>query len=590
MHSLLTATLLLAAAAVAVPVAKRLGLGAVLGYLAAGIAIGPSGLGVVTDIASIVQVSHLGVVMLLFLIGLELRPARLWIMRKAVFGLGGAQVLACSLVLAGLAASTGLFTGPAVAVAGFAFALSSTALVLPLLAERDLLSSRAGRSAFAILLFQDLAVIPAVALLPLLGSQPVEGGESLVLSVARGAAALAGLLLAGRFLVRPLFRLVASARSQEVFTAAALLIVLGTAGLADAAGLPMSLGAFLAGVILSDSEYRHELEVDIEPFKGLLLGMFFMGVGMSMDAAPLIDRPWMVLGMTIGAMAAKMAAVFAVARLGGHGPRGALRLGAALAGGGEFAFVLFDLARDKQIMAPESLAPLGLAVTLSMVAAPLLFTASERLAARLGGSRAARPFDTVPDIAPPVIICGFGRMGQIVGRILRSRGIPFTALDANVSQVDFVRRFGSKVYYGDPTRAALLRAAGADKARILVVALDDMEMSLKVVETARRDFPHLQILARARNRRHAHLLMDFGLGGIVRETFHSSLVLSEKVLSALGLPGDEAAHTVRVFRRHDERTLLRQHAIHRDEDRLIQSAQQAAEELRGLFEADAEIK
>lgn len=591
MSDLITLVCLLAAAVVAVPVAKRLGFGAPLGYLAAGLAIGPGGLRLVTDVGAISHVSELGVVMLLFLIGLELRPARLWVMRKAVLGLGGAQVAVTTAVVGGVAALLGL-PGAAAAVVGFGLALSSTAMVLPMLAERELLTTNAGRNAFSILLFQDLAVIPAVALLPLIGSNgdALPDASGAWFAVAKAAAAVAAILIGGRTLLRPIFRAVDGARTPEIFTATALLVVLGTATLAAWAGLSMSLGAFMAGVLLSDSEYRHEVQADIAPFEGLLLGLFFVSVGMGADVRALAAEPLRFLGLALGLMALKGATMFALARVYGMRSGGSFRLATVMSQGGEFGFVLFGLAVAVGAMTGAQAATAMLVLTLSMIATPFVFAAEERWAAPRLIRKPMRPFDAIPRNGdePPVIICGFGRVGQIVGRVLRLRGIPFTALEQNAAQVDFVRRFGNKVYYGDPTREELLRAAGAEHAKVLVVALENMEQSLVVVEMATRHFPHLTIHARARNRRHAHYLMDRGVRNFVRETFHSSLVLTGGVLESLGFAQDEVRRTLDTFREHDERTLVHQHGVHTDEARLIQTTQQAAAELQALFEADRE--
>lgn len=588
MEPLVTLVVLLVATVVAVPLSRRLGLGSVLGYLVAGIAIGPTGLGLVSDVESVMHVSEFGVVMLLFLIGLELKPSRLWVMRRAVFGLGGAQVALCAALIGGAGRLLGL-SWPAAAVAGSALALSSTALALPMLAERDLLSSRAGRDSFAVLLFQDLAVIPLVALLPLLSAS---SSEELTLSdataeVALALSALAAILVTGRWLIRPVFRLVGSVRAPEAFTATALLVVVGTAALVDAAGLSMSLGAFLAGVLLSDSEYRHQIQADIEPFEGLLLGLFFIGVGMSVNLGLAASAPLALLAATAALVATKMLVVLGLARAAGHEPAGALRMAASLGQGGEFALVLFAAAMAANVLAGPEAQFLTLAVSLSMLATPLLFLAADRLARRLERER-PRPFDTIAGSEPPVIICGFGRVGQIVGRVLRMRGIPFTALENSAAQVDFVRRFGSQVYYGDPSRLELLRAAGAERAKLLVLTIDDPETSLKVAEIARRHFPHLTIMARARNRRHAHRLMDLGIEEIVRETYFSSLHLSGQVLKGLDHGEEETRRMIEAFHRHDERTLKEQHAFHDDESQLIQSVRQATEELKSLFEADQE--
>ena len=582
---LLTIAILLATAVLLVPLSRRLGFGSVLGYLAGGALIGPSGLRLITDVDEIAGVSELGVVMLLFLIGLEVRPQRLWVMRRAVFILGPAQVAVTAAVLAAAARWTGLLW-PAAAVIGAGIALSSTAIVLPMLAERDLLGTSSGRDTFAVLLFQDLAFIPLVAAVPLFAGGAAAPDHVPWREMARAVGAIAVILAGGRFLIRPAFRAIGGARTPEVFTALALFVVAGSAALASAAGLSTSLGAFIGGVLLSDSEYRHEVQADVEPFEGLLLGFFFLSVGMSANLALAVQEPGLFAMMVPGVMAVKVAVAFGLGRLGGQSNRSALRFALALPQGSEFSFVLFSAAVTAGALTQAAFDRATLAIALSMAATPLLFAVSERFVVpRL--RKAAKPaYDAIQDDGAPVIICGFGRVGQIVGRVLRMRGIPFTALEQDPEQVEVLRRFGSKVYYGNPSRPDLLRAAGAEHARLLVVALDDMEQTLRVVEVARRTFPHLRVLARARNRRHAHLLMDRGVNRLVRETFHSSLRLSEMALEDLGVSSDEARRAVAIFRDHDEKGLIESHAFYEDERQLIQNAKQAAEELSGLFEAD----
>ena len=587
MPFLYTLVILLAAAVIAVPAAKRLGFGSVLGYLGAGLIIGPAGLRLVTDVESIAQVSELGVVMLLFLIGLELRPARLWVMRRSVLGLGAAQVAITAAVLAMLAHRIGL-SWPAGIVIGLGLALSSTAIVLPMLAERELLPTRAGRDAFSVLLFQDLAVIPVVALLPLLGDGGIDEVATAAVwpAVAKAVAAILAVLIGGRFLIRPIFRAVDGAKAPEIFTATALVIVIGTAALVSLVGLSMSLGAFMAGVLLSDSEYRHELQADIEPFEGVLLGVFFISVGMSANLGLLVSRPGFVLAAVVVLLAVKAAIAFGLARGAGHPVIDAARFAAALPQAGEFGFVLFGAAVAAHVMSAEQSEAAMLVITMSMVASPLLFAAEERwLAPRLARAP-QRDFDAIDGGPTPVIICGFGRMGQIVGRILRLRRIRYTALDNHAEQIDLVRRFGNKAYYGDPTRLDVLRAAGAAEAKIIVVALEGVADSLKVVEHAKRHFPNLTVVARARNRRHAHLLMDAGVTNIVRETFYSSLRLTEQVLQELGIDHEDVKRTIGVFEEHDERTLVDQHGYYKDEKQMIQTGKQAAVELQRLLEAD----
>jgi monovalent cation:proton antiporter-2 (CPA2) family protein len=579
-----TLVALLAASVLLIPLSRRAGFGSVLGYLVGGAAIGPQGLRLVTDVEEIRAISELGVVMLLFLIGLELRPQRLWVMRKAVFALGPAQFVATAAAIAAIAYVAGV-KGPGAVVLGAGLALSSTAIVLPLLAERDLLGTGAGRDTFAVLLFQDVAFVPLVALVPLLTGVDVPDRVPWV-DVLRGAAAILAILLGGRFLMRPAFRVIGRANLPEVLTAFSLLIVIGAAALANVAGLSMSLGAFLGGVLLSDSEYRHEVQADIEPFEGLLLGFFFMSVGMSANLALAVSEPGFIVASVAALLLTKIIIAFGLGRLSGQSVRGAVRFAMALPQGSEFSFVLFGVALSAGALGQHAADRAMLVVAVSMVATPVLFALSERLiVARM--RRGEKPaYDKIRSLGTPVIICGFGRVGQVVGRVLKLRGIAFTALEKDPGQVEVVRKFGNKVYYGDPTRAEVLRAAGADTARLIVVALDNMEATIRVVEVVRRAFPQVKVIVRARNRRHAHLLMDHKVDGIVRETFHSSLRMSTMVLEALDVPSSEARRAVELFRQHDERTLIKTHAIYDDEHQLIQTTQQAAAELAELFEAD----
>lgn len=581
---LATLVALLAAATIAVPLTRRFGLGSVLGYLLAGVAIGPSGLGLVSDVGQIADIASLGVVMLLFLIGLELRPRRLWVMRRAVFALGSSQVVISGAVLAVLAHMAGVAWAGAV-VLGAGLAMSSTAIVLPMFAEADLLKSRAGRDGFAVLLFQDLAFIPLVALVPLLAQHSLPEQVPWH-DVVRGVAAVAVILVGGRFAVPPLIRMLGGARTPELFTLASLLIVAGTAYIANLAGLSMSLGAFMAGVLLSESEYRHELQADIAPFEGLLLGFFFISVGMSADLGLARTHPGLLAGATAALLLAKAVVCFVLALVSRQRLADAVRFCLALPQASEFSFVLFGVAVGFGALAPENAAMATLVAAVSMAATPVLFAVSERFVIPALEAEPVPDFDTIEAADAPVILCGVGRFGQIVARVLRMHGIKFTALERDPGQVDVLRRFGNKVYFGDPTRPDLLRASGAEQAKLLIVALDHMEDSLRVVEVARRNFPQLKILARVRNRRHAYLMMDRGVDGLVRDTFYSSLKMAEESLLALGISPEDAARSVELFRTHDEQTLLDAHAIYRDEKQLIQSAQQATEELMALFEAD----
>ena len=582
---LVTLTILLAAILLSVPLTRWLGFGSVLGYLVAGIAIGPFGLRIVSDIEQISGIAQLGVIMLMFLIGLELRPQRLWIMRKAVFLLGSSQVVLTGAILSAIGAATGLLW-PQALVLGFGFALSSTATVLPMLAERDLLGSQAGRDAFSVLLFQDLAFLPLVTILPLLGDGSVPDRVPWI-DVAQGAGAIALILIGGRFLLRPLLTAIAALRTPEVFTALALIIVVGTALLCEEVGLSASLGAFLAGVLLSDSQYRHELQADIAPFEGLLLGFFFISVGMEVDVALAFEHPAALILGVLAVIAVKITICYGLARIGRRSAPQALRFALALPEGSEFSFVLFGAAVSVQALPSDVSDFATLVVAASILATPILFAASEALLMPRIAPRQEPRYDQIEEAEPSrVIICGFGRVGQIVGRVLRLHRIPFTALDTDAEQVEAVRQLGRQVFYGDPTRLDLLRAAGAEHASVLVIALADMEKTVRIVDLARREFPHLKILARARNRFHVHQLMDRKVEKVVRDTYHSSLKLSELVLGELGVPAAEAKRALTLFHEHDERHLKASHAVYRDEKKSIQSARDATVELEAVFQAD----
>jgi monovalent cation:proton antiporter-2 (CPA2) family protein len=582
------AAIFLAAAVVTVPLFRRFKLGAVLGYLAAGVIIGPFGLKFVSAVDNVMHFAELGVVLLLFVIGLELQPSRLWVLRRSVFGLGSAQVLVTGTALGAIALVLGLGFDGALVV-GLGLAMSSTAFVLQILAEKGQLTARHGRSSFAILLFQDLAVIPLLALIPLLGAGEAHAvGGSAWLGAFKAIGVIVAVIAGGRYLLRPVLHAIAAAGIQEIFTAAALLVVIGTSLLMTSVGLSMSLGAFLAGVLLADSEYRHELEADIEPFKGLLLGLFFISVGMSADLGLILTHPFAIVGATLGLMIVKTAILLGLGRMSGHSWESSRGLAVALCQGGEFAFVLFGLAADNGIMGHTLTDSLVIVVTLSMALTPLAFVLNDVLIAKWLKKPADEKFDEIDEGENKVIIAGFGRVGQIVARLLRAKKIAFTALDKSAEQIDTVRRFGSRAYYGDASRLDLLRAAKADKADILVLAIDDIEASVRTVETVRKHFPNLKIYARARNRFHAYRLLDHGVDHLMRETYLSSLELGKQVLLGLGFAEWDARDTVSTFHEHDERSLLRQHAVYHDETKLIQSAKDAAKELEELFESDSE--
>jgi glutathione-regulated potassium-efflux system protein KefB len=576
----------LLAAVVAVPLFRRLGLGAVLGYLFAGAVMGPFGFRLVKDPSSTLAVSELGVVMLLFVIGLELSPARLWLMRRNVFGIGGLQVAASALVLGAASALLGMGWKTDLVI-GMGLALSSTAIGLQLLAERKELTTGFGRLAFAILLFQDLVAIPLLALIPLLGAAKSAAQNAPPYeAVFKAIGMIALVVIGGRLLLRQLFRAVAWTQMSEVFTATSLLVVVGTAWLMQVGGLSMGLGAFLAGVLLADSEFRHELEAQIEPFKGLLLGLFFIAVGMSIDLQRVMAEPVLIgLGVLALLLVKSLILVGFGLRPGRLPAREALMLGVVLALGGEFAFVVFGEAFKAGLLDAILRDRLFAIVSLSMAATPLIVIAMSHWLRQHPEQKEELVADAIDNEYPRVIIAGFGRMGQIVGRMLRAQKIPFTALENSAEQVSLSRRFGNSIYFGDPSRPELLRAAHTDRAEVFVLTTDDPEATVRTARLLKRTYPNLKVFARARNRQHAFKLMDLGVE-VIRETFHSSLELSQQVLEALGVPSEVAADRRERFRAHDERMLLDQHLVYDDEAALIVSSQQAFKELETLFAAD----
>ena len=579
MHLLEQIAVFLLTAVLIVPIFQRLKLGAVLGYLAAGMIIGPWGLGVIGAVESTLEFSEFGVVLLLFLIGLELEPRRLWTLRNSVFGLGGAQVIATGIVVALLAMAAG-FNWQAALIIGLGCAMSSTALVMSFLNERKQLLTRHGRESFAILLFQDLAVIPLLALLPLLA--PVTGhSEGQWLGVAKGVIVIAVLIAGSRLVIRPLLKFIAHNRSQEVFTAAALLLVIGTALIMEKIGLSMSLGAFLAGVLLADSEFRHELEADIEPFKGLLLGLFFIAVGMSINFGVLIAQPLMMALLVVGFMVVKLVVIYALAKAMGipYQQRPVFTL--LLAQGGEFAFVVFQAA-GPNVLPPEVTSLLIGAVALSMLLSPLLLVAIDKWVLPRYNEYAKNAGPKIDEISeqqePKVLILGFGRYGQIIGRMLWSQGLPLTVLDHDSDTVEGLREFGFRVFYGDATRLDLLRTAGAATARVVVVAVDDIEQSLTIVDLLREHFPQARVVARARNLRHLYQLRDRGVEHIEREVFESSLRSARATLEGLGWPAYEARETAMRFRARNIKLMDATYPHYKDRAKVIAVAKEGRQQ------------
>jgi glutathione-regulated potassium-efflux system ancillary protein KefC len=572
------ALIYLAAGVIAVPLFKRIGLGSVLGYLAAGMAIGPWGLALIGDPQTVLHFAEFGVVMLLFLIGLELDPRRLWTLRRPILGMGSVQVLATAAAVAAVALALGQPLTVAF-IAGMGIAMSSTAIALAILQERNLLATPGGQAAFSVLLFQDLAVIPLLLAVGLLS----EGERALDWQAAAlGVGLIAALITGGRFLLRPALRFIAGTRLREVFVAAALLLVIGIALLMQLAGLSMALGAFLAGVILADSEFRQELEVDIEPFKGLLLGLFFIAIGMSVDLGLFARAPLLVLGIAFGIVALKAAILYPIAYLFGYcGRADASLFAVALSQVGEFAFVLFAAAGP--LLPPATLSLLNAAVAVSMLTTPLLFLAYDKALARR-----LRPVESdVVDEGNAVIIAGFGRFGQVVSRVLNGLRIRTTLIDHDPNQVELVRRFGNPAYYGDATRLDVLERAGLARARLLVVAIDDSAAALRTVQQVRGRYPHLAIIARAHSRTDAYDYLDLGVPA-VRETLGSALDAAEAALRALGHGPVAARRVVTQFRRHDEEMMELQ-APHRGEvKQLIALNQQGRSDLEKLLTAEIE--
>jgi glutathione-regulated potassium-efflux system ancillary protein KefC len=587
-HNLLTNALVyLAAAAVAVPLSKRLGMGTVLGYLAAGILIGPYGLKLIANVEDALHFAEFGVVLLLFLIGLELEPDRLWALRRPIFGWGGAQVLGVAAFLFGAALLLGVGWKLAL-IAGLGLSLSSTAIALASLEERNLMPTPAGQAGFAILLFQDIAAIPMIAIVPLLGI-PDDAGSSgnFWLATFKVVGVLAGLIFGGRYLVRPLLQVIARTDTREIFTAFALLLVIAIGLLMQWIEMSMALGAFMAGVLLADSEYRHALETDLEPFKGLLLGLFFIAVGMSVDFAVFLAHPWRILGLVAGFLLIKTAVLYGLSRLFGIARGQHMQFALLLSQGGEFAFVVFGAAATARVFTEDTASMLVVVVALSMVVTPLVLMAYDRIMARQECKENKPDADAIEPNEDHVIIAGFGRFGQIVGRFLNANGVRLTVLDHDPDQIEVLRRFGFKVFYGDATRPDLLRAAGAARARALVVAIDDIEDSLDLVDTVRREWPALRIFARARNITHYYQLMDRGVTMIERDTFESSLQMGRAVLTA-GL-GHNAYRVRQAALKFRKLNLANVHAVYpyyKDREQYVSMAKQAREELEEMIARD----
>ncbi len=594
----------LLAAVLSVPIAKRLGLGSVLGYLLAGVIIGPFGLRFVgQEGEDVMHFAEFGVVMMLFLVGLELQPALLWRLRMPILGLGGLQVGVTAFVAAGIGLLTGLSWQMALAV-GLILAMSSTAIVLQTLNEKGLMKTDAGQASFSVLLFQDIAVIPILALLPLLAiskSAPVASNELMFVAAETTKNAglpawqqaflvlgtVGGIIIGGRFLTRPIFRFIAVTGQREVFTAMALLLVIGIAIAMQNIGLSPALGTFVAGVVLAENEYRHELESDIDPFKGLLLGLFFIAVGASINFNLLVQQPLLILGLVIGLAVVKFAVLFGLGRLFRMEMSQNLLFAFALAQGGEFAFVLFSFALQNNVLTPAVSESLVAAVALSMMLTPLIMIFNDRVVQpRFTLAEIEQEADEIDDNENPVIIAGFGRFGQVAGRLLIANGHKVTLLEQNPAQIDLLRRFGWKVFYGDASRLDLLRAAGANQARLIIVAIYDPEKTVEIVRLISKHFPQLKILARATDRRHAYELIRRGADVIQRETFSSALELGTEALKLLGTRSYKAHRAANLFKEHDEKVLQEMAHLEGDETAIIARARQMSQDLAQILQSD----
>lgn len=589
MSLLLQITIFLGASLLLVPLLKRFGIATVLGYLFTGMLLGPNVLNIASDAVAIQELAEFGVILLMFIIGLELRPQRLWQMRHSIFVMGSLQVGIAGILLAvisffalqqGIAAS---------AVIGFALALSSTAFILQLLNEKQQLNSTFGQQSFSILLFQDMAAIPLIAIIPMLaGSESTHHGIAYFAAI---VATFSGLFLFSRYLMRPFFRFVAKSGAHELITAVGLFIVLGVVGLMDILGISTTLGAFLTGVLLADSEFRHELEASIAPFKGLLLGLFFMTVGMTTKLSLFIDMPALIIGGALTLLLVKLLSLTAIARYFQQSWRNSLMLGACLAQGGEFAFVVFSVAVSEKVLTQAMMEPLTLMVTLSMVLTPVLYwLMSAVILPRFQKSDTAPQYDDIPDHHPPIIIAGFGRFGQIIARVAHIQHQPFTAIDSNLDKVDFVRTYGGQLYYGDAAQPDILRAAGIEHAKAFVLAIDDIEDSMNIARHIRLNYPNLKLLVRARDRHHVHLLRDIGVEHIWRETYLSSLGMAYHLLRDVGVNEDDAYKSIELFRNFDEELLSQQQQIYTDEQKVYETHRNALAELEHLFESDTQIR
>lgn len=589
MNTFITQSLLfIGTAVILVPLFQWLGLGTIIGYLVAGMVVGPFGLAMVNDSESLKHFAELGVIILLFIIGLEIQPKKLWGMRKNLFGLGFAQLILCTMLFTAIGIYLGLSEKPAFVI-GFALSLSSTAFALQTLEDRSQLNTQFGQSSFAILLMQDLIAIPALAIIPTLVAGDTAPGLS-IKTLWLFLAIIVGLVFASHFLLRPIFRIISSTKSREYFTAFTLVIVLSVAYLMLSIGLSAALGTFIAGVLLADSEYRHELEADLGPFKNLLMGIFFIGVGMSVNLDLVISKPILVAFLSVTYMTLKIFLIYGLGRILKMKRDNSKMMALAVGQGGEFAFVIFGIAGTYQMSDPDILSLLTVVITISMALSPILFLLSDKLDAYLSKEVNKPNYDVINDEAHEVIIAGFGRFGQIMARVLRTQKIPFTAIDRDPNQIDLVRKFGNKVYYGDASRMDILINAGIANAKYFILAIDDVEDSVKVAKKIKENFPHIKIYARSRNRGHTFDMMDLGVTHIKREVFDSSLNFAKDLLIDMGMELIKAESIITKFAEHDRKMVLDQHKVRNDEKQFVSLYHQAQAQLSEVLSRDEQEK
>lgn len=578
------ALVFICAAVVLVPIFQYFGFGSVLGYLIAGVFIGPYGFQWIQDSNSAAHFSESGIFFLLFLIGLEIQPQKLWSMRGQLFGLGAVQILLCSAVFLAIGMAIGLTFIPAVLI-GFILSLSSTAFAMQTLIEKNLFNTEFGRGSFSILLMQDLVAIPALAIIPCIASTTADSQISWY-RIFLGIAVIACLIFASRFLFRPIFRLIAKSRSRDIFTAVTLLIVIGVAALMEKVGLSAALGTFIAGVFLADSEYRHELEANLDPFKGLLMGLFFIAIGMQVNLHLIAEKPVTLLAFSLGYLLLKASLIYLVGRFYKMSHRNSKLMGLNIAQGGEFAFVIFGLIGQNSIVSAEYLQILVVTITISMALSPVVVLIDEKWFSNLSPEKIPS-YDEIKDEAAEVIIAGFGRFGQIFGRILKAQGIHFVAIDHDADQIELIRKFGNTVYFGDASRKDLLEMAGASKAKYFILAIDDTEVSLKIAKLIKESFPNLKIFARARNRGHTFELMDLDVAHIKRETFDSSVNFVQELLIDIGFDLEKAVRITERFKQHDEAMLQKQFLVRTDDKSLVSISHQGTAQLAEVLQGES---